>query len=88
MASGNLERSASSLADLVQLILESVNLPFDLLIGGALRRDEQATVFTSRVPQESRPDRRRIVRSAWLSIEFKGAEDVHELISYLPDAGL
>jgi hypothetical protein len=38
--SRNLERSAGSLAQLVQLILQRVDLPFDVAEGSALRRDE------------------------------------------------
>jgi hypothetical protein len=41
----DLEGSAGAFADLAQLALEGVDLPFHLLEGGAFRRDEQAAIL-------------------------------------------
>ena len=52
-ASCNLEGSAGSLADLVQLVLQGIDLPFHLFEGVALRRDEQAPILAPGIAQES-----------------------------------
>ena len=45
----SLEGSAGSLADFVQLVLQGVNLPFNLFEGRALRGDEQVAILASGV---------------------------------------
>jgi hypothetical protein len=74
--------------DLVQLVLQGIKLPFDLLKGTALWGDEQASVLAPNVSQKSNPDRCRVVGSAVLNVQLKGAEDVHEGVSYPSKAGL
>jgi hypothetical protein len=47
-----LERSAGSLADLVQLVLQGIDLPFDLLKGSAFWGDEQTSILVPCATQE------------------------------------
>jgi hypothetical protein len=66
--SGDLERSAGSLADLVQLVLQGIDLPFHLLEGATFRRDEQAPILAPGVAQDGNPDACGVVRSpGWMS---------------------
>ena len=48
----DLEGSAVSFADLVQLILERVDLPVHFLEGQAFRSDEQAAIFSPSAAQK------------------------------------
>ena len=52
VVSGHLECALSSLADLVQLVLKGIDLPFNLFEGCALRCDEQASILTPSVAEE------------------------------------
>ena len=72
-ASRDLKRPTGSLADLVQVVLQEIELPFQFLHfleRGALRGNEETSILAADVPQKGNPDGCRVVRSAALDVQL------------------
>jgi hypothetical protein len=77
-----LERSAGSLADLVQLVLQGIDLPFQFLEGSVFRGDEQSSILAPGVAQEGNSDGCRAVRGPRPDVQLKGSEYMHGCVSH------
>jgi hypothetical protein len=82
-ASYNLEGSAGSLPDLVQLVLQGIDLSFHLVIGGAIWRDEHTPAWFEDSLLESNSDNCRIVWGSRSDVQLKSSDYVHGLISWV-----
>jgi hypothetical protein len=77
LISGHLERTLSSLADLVQLVLKGIDLPFIFFEGRALGRDKRASILAAGVAEERNLHAGGVVRCFWPDFELQGSEEMH-----------